>query len=77
MTRLPKWGEAKAARLHSIEKLGTHTPGTAAAWRMAEDMERIGLLQKNRRGFELTEAGRAHMVELRRQRDVARAERGW
>lgn len=77
MARLPKFGEAAAMRMASIEKLGTHTPSTKAAWAMAERLERAGLVQRNPRGFELTEAGKAHMLVLSKQRLAAVKERGW
>ena len=77
MTRLPKFGEEAAMRLASIEKLGTHTPATKAAWAVAERLERAGLVQRNRKGFELTEAGKAHMLVLVAQRAAVVKERGW
>ena len=77
MARLPKFGEEAAMRLASIEKLGTHVPATKAQWATAERLERAGLVQRNRQGFELTEAGKAHMVELAHQRAAVVKERGW
>jgi hypothetical protein len=77
--RLPKFGEVKAMRLVSISKMeGGHTPATAQQWKMANDMQRIGLLVVDARGrFVLTEYGRSHLVELDRQKQAAIAERGW